>query len=299
MRRAFFLLTAFVLLLAGPLQVAATQNGSPLEKVDPLLWAPLVVRGEITQLTEEPSSFQEWGITGSISVHKLVVQTIDLRVEDIIKGSWKNDQVNVAFFKSLWGPDAQPYKIGSRVILAVYYNSNAGKLHLRNPIGLFVQDGGKWTRSSDRWQPLQDADRSMPLQQIEQRVRSTSPEAIAERAELIIVGRITAAERAESGEELSRWTLQVSEVLKGTSNAPSVDFCMVTRGSIPAWAVPVARDLQQGDTCVVFLTRRDEYWIPFAGANGMLEIDDGKVLYEGVIDIGMTWSELHNVCARS
>jgi hypothetical protein len=279
----------------------ATQGASNSSRNDPLLWAPLIIRGEIEGIDKESSSFSEWGIVAGED-HSVVVDNLAVRVDEVIKGTWKDTHIAIAAFQYHRGTNPTPYAVGNDVILAVFYNTATARFQLRNYTGLFIQDGDDWTRPDPKMYRIYVENRSATLREITRRVSSMSPLAVVGQAELVVAESVGSVERGvlgADGSESTCWSFEIAEVLKGDYCDSTVTFCMPTRRHLPDWAAPVPRYFGEGDTFVVFLRHRDDSWIPFAGVNGMLELLGDRLLYEGVVDIGTSWTQLRAACGKS
>ena len=128
----------------------------------------------------------------------------------------------------------------------------------------------------------------LSLESITYLIDRTRIPSITNEAELVVFGEVISKNRTwihgDDGKEgrFDQYTLRVESILKGEESAgPAVTFGMVTAGFYsPSWRTYIPSDLQVGEKWYVFLKRGPKGYYPFAGANGLIQMDGKALVYD-------------------
>lgn len=271
---------------------------APYQLHDPLLWGHLVVKGKVIAIREFASRTDEWGITVVGGPVTLAAENVTLDVEEVLRGKFDAKQIDIAMLKSQRSPTQTPFTNGDEVILAVNFNPTAKQYLLSNYRGILIANGSDWERPDPATYQYRIDKRRLKLPEIEARVTSMRPENISEQAEIVVIGKMRSVEKRRDNDgptERTVYTMEVTSVLKGNYDKPSIQFSMVTSGKFPDWAVPIPDGVSSGESWFVFLTRKGESLIPFAGPNGMLKVVGDRLIYDQTLDYPISRSGLANI----
>ncbi|HET6349949.1 MAG TPA: hypothetical protein VFH88_12785 [Candidatus Krumholzibacteria bacterium] len=274
----------------------ATQSmGNPYRFYDPLLWAHLVVRGEVLSITEAPSTSAEWGIRVGGQPYRITVETVVVRVSEVLKGQYVGGELPVAVFSGRHYPQPNPIKVGDEVVLAVKLNGATHRYLLENYSGLLTRRGTEWQHPDPGTYTYMADKRALSWPEVEERVASMSAQNISEQADIIVSGTLRSVSNDhEDQTTTASWKMSVDSVLKGNP-PPGIEFSMAWKGKLPAWAVPIPMQASPGQKWLVFLRRSDDKYVPFAGLNGMLREDGERLIYDDSVEYPLSRKEVSSI----
>lgn len=285
-----------LVLLAFGASATSADIGPPgaVEANDPLEYSHLIVQGTVERIGKTTTTFAEWGFESLGASKELNLTTIDLVVEAVLKGSWNNERISF----SLIGQRSRGFALGQKLIVGGHFNPVylGGSYTVVDDGAIFRLDGDGWVRQSDRLMLTGD--------QIAQRIRSTSPEAIAGRATIAVLGRVTKVEGrpwiSRDGREcpIVECTVRVERTFKG-SPGESLTFSMMSKGGCyPPWRARVPSEMSPGERWYLLLGESEDGYYPVGGVNGMFELRGDKLLYDRQIELPVQRLELERMIER-
>lgn len=286
MRAALTKILAVLVLLNGNGDANAATGGS-FAAEDPLLWAHVIVRGEILDIEDGSTTLEEWGVVSAGETLVVGIENVRVRVLETLKGASMPDTLVVSFRDSLHRPHARPYGIGNEVLLAFYYNAAVDRYQLANYRGLFVREGDDWVHPDPSQFRYSVDSRSLKYEEIRLRVESMGIASVTRSADLIVEAILTTVD--ESGDD-ECWSLTVSKVLKGNYEAGQLGFCVRVRGGNRQVQIP--RGATPGGRWLLFLAQAGGRFQPLKGKNGMLMLDGEVVLYDLAVPMPISHSQL-------
>jgi hypothetical protein len=293
-----FVVMVLLLSLSGSPACGSQSIGGSYRYYDPLLWAHLIVTGEVLAVTTSQSTTEAWGMTVSGGPTPIGIETVRIRVDSILKGVHDGGELSIAMFSGLHGNKPTPVSVGSEVLIAAFFNKKAGCYQLRNYSGLFLKDGNSWAHPDPSLYDYFADQRKMTKTAVETRVSSVAPDNLAREADIILIGTLRSISKkpqAASGSLEISWTMDIDSLLKGDYPNPSIEFSMLNGGRLPDWAVPVPQGASGGEKWIVFLTRQGNRLIPFAGLNGMLKVEGRSLIYDSTVEYKVSRESLEAV----
>ena len=283
-------LTIVVTVARGASLVATTTVGP---EYDSLLYAHLVVHGTIENVDVTYTTLADWGVKPTewarTQSQKTLVLTI--AVDEVLRGAIGDANVDVWAFESSF-PNAAP---GTDVFIAAFYNEPLGVYFIRNRGGVFTCD-------DDLCDRLDGEPDRLSAEQISAIIWPTKLEQVVSASELVVVGLVTKVEnRTEEDPDGEKYgveeiTLDVTSVLKGQLDEPSVRFSMITVGFYnPAWRGPTPGRVYVGEVWYAFLRRSELGYCPVGGLNGLLLESDDGLKYGRVAPYERSKSAVQNV----
>ncbi|MEJ2719790.1 MAG: hypothetical protein P8181_01435 [bacterium] len=287
-----------------------------------ILYGDLVVRGVITDLVPEIVSEDNYIQDTPTPEEGFPITNVDLDVLEVIKGYWPDQRLRAIVLGGY--PDGVPNDSGIIVDIlgkgyGYSYNYNVGDevilvLNYRRAMkgGSFVvaQDEGRYIKSGDEWVNQGTKDTTISLEEIRDLARSTLPQNLFEKADVVALGTVEDASLdTERYSEVSpitnlrrndiQWiTLRVSQLFKGKPEGPTIRFEMVVRGGDNlSWYRPVPT-IREGEEWLCFLKIGPDGLFPFAGVNGLLKMDGDVVWRDNYIKCKYSRSELLNLLPR-
>lgn len=174
--------------------------------------------------------------------------------------------------------------VGARVLLCADWLASLNDYFVREQTQVFIFKDGFWERMA----PPERVS-SMDMQA---RMESLRPEALAERADVVVTGRIIAlSDSVVAVDAVERGRIQKYTVV--VTSAPRSGFTGKTvRFNADMWEARFPL-VKVGEQWMVFLERRgNALWVK-AGTNGMLKVgENDQLLYDGVAPAGVSRTEL-------
>ena len=235
---------------------------------DPLVWAHLVVEGQVLDVSEFETNLGDWGgasAQGPLDIPRRATR-VRVRIDRILRGQFRGNMVTVT---SLHEPP-ELFKPKAYVIFALFFNPTANHYLLRNTEGLVLLEGRRWIRQSDGTE--------LSLESIHRRAHKMDLDNVAEQADLLVFGEIDAIRRNKRVENpnegpaiVAEYDLKIEHVSKGEFSGDVITFT-VPRMPLFPWMVPRLKTIAEGDQIFAALELRDFGYYPFAGYYGLLRL---------------------------
>jgi hypothetical protein len=259
-----------------------------VESYDPLQHSHLIVRGIVTDIRQERSSFGKWGIVPQGSPQSSVpmqVTKVFVTISDLLKGTWAED--NVAFALSLQGEDVL-FGLDQEFIICGKWQgrSDGGVFVTGSHLGVYRKEGFSWVRRvmDVAITPAE----TLTNDQVIQRIRQSSLGNVTHAADVIARGTIIAAWESsyDAGSGLvgamRHYKLRVADALKGIVSEEYVEFVVprIDVSYVPKWYRDVPRGIGTQQEWLVFLRRDERGMYPFAGTNSLLKVEGEELIYD-------------------
>lgn len=252
----------------------------------PLLYYDRVVCGKVTSasiteigaadLTMDPPELRAKAGNPPITVVR-----VSMNVSEVLRGTQELGEQSFLVVGNV-GEALDIYKSGAELLTCLKYHPLLKVYCQTSSYGIYMKDGSAWTsKVTARGQ------RTFSDRDIRTRISSVDLENVASAAELIIKGKVQAVATSEvtgpdgSTAEMLTIQLNVQSVEKGSFSDDVIEVKALVSGMyLPAWRKHVPTSFAKGQQWLCFLQRNEVGWYPFAGTNGMLEIVEGKYIYD-------------------
>ena len=262
---------------------------------DPLLFDDLIVRGVVQSTSLITIERGEWSpTTPDIAHESMVMMTVQMDVLEVLKGHSEKKQL--AFYHALTANLLGAVKQGGELILCLQIADffRPGSYALYSPDGVFASGEGGWVRWSDH--------ERLTTYEITERIKESDVEHLIEEAEVIAVGVVTSIRDVRlPGQRVDdlEYTLRIESLLKGTVEENIIKF-VAHKWVLPEpWIPYTPWVIELNQKWYVFLKKRDSYYYPFAGANGLLRIDKGNLVYDNRVEHEYGKAELDRLVSKS
>lgn len=277
------LLASMMMVLASSRTHGAVSAGNA-ERCDPLLTTHLVVRGTVTNVTQQLVTLAEWGLVppnDRVADVKIHVVLIHVSVADVLKGKWTEREIvfRVRDQPSLLKPG------NDYIICALWKKLKTGGVYVTEPAL------GWYSKNADKWVDCKSVEGSQPEEfsgdEIVSRIRAVDVDHVTASADVIARGVIV--KRWVSNFELDghagrllNFEMQTNEILKGHANGGVVRFVVPDPGAefVPSWYRCIPTGVAVGQQWFVFLREGQLGLYPFAGLNGLLRVDGNDLIYD-------------------
>ena len=260
-----------------------------------LFYSDLVIRGVIEHFVTKRVPWEDVDPTlpDLLKGLKILEAFATIRVMEIVKGNYKDDQITILIPWSHAG-QKRNYSVGDSIIISLVYKKKVlnGIYRFWGDDGRFMYQDGKWVNQSTL--------RSFTLEKIKSMLAPTKLENVIKSADLIVVGKITGIKHSfyigPGGKDVLAYiTMKVEEVKKGSLEGTQVPFRMLGNGSNwPAWKQkpPIVK---KGERWYVFLKKDADGYYPHAGVNGAFKIEGDKLIYDGRTEYKFKKSEIDKI----
>ncbi len=271
----------------------------PPQYWDPLLWAHLIVRGVVEEVTWKIMPASEWLPASSLPEGKsFAVGLARVRIADVLKGKAPGPVLDV------WALDDDLRSLldkGQQVVVCCYFNPqfHHGIYLVYGSYDFYALQGGRWIRGvrvmSGVLPPppgeklaTSTLSTDFSLAEIMDRVRQTEAPALARAADCVAIGVVSAVgDTIVEGQSANVVSLATESTLKGPPTVNGLTFVMTTNGrSFGTWASYLPWVPTRGQRLFVFLKRGSVGLYAFAGINSVLQLDGDRVVVDRVAQYG-------------
>jgi hypothetical protein len=240
---------------------------------DPLRYAHIVVRGRITTVTAESVPATKCGYKES---GNKTVDVITLMGARTLRGT--DSPGNIVAWSDLVVGDL----VGREAVLCAKWIPPLGSYLVGYGGACLVEtQDGTWARY--------DGSETITTEELDARLLSTRPEAVARSAGIAVIGKVVSV--ADSvldvdGHMMSirRVGLRIEQLIKGQYDGSIIDFVVVLAGGgyAPPWRTATPTEFDIGEEWIAFLARGPGFYYPSAGMNGLLRVQGDTLLYDRV-----------------
>lgn len=274
--------------------VSATQTPSHLNSAAiyvPLEDSHLIVRGQIVNVTVERKTLGEWGAVEQddrAALWPIDIASITVLVRETLKGTWKFDEIT---FHTRGKGDL--FTEGREMIICA-----RKRMHNGSEIWTAGEHLGLYSRSKgNRWTLVTTdaalrASETLSYEALVGRIRHVDLPNVVAASDIVAKGVIASVEEASYSSsdgragKLTRYTLRVEELLKGSSTSGLIEFVVphIDASYVPSWTRLVPVGISKGQEWYVFLRMGDLGAYAFAGPNSLLLLDGNRLVFDMTVD---------------
>ncbi len=267
--------------------VATTKNPamSGIVEYEPLQDSHLIVRGTIAAVRQESVNLADWFSKNPSEDDSRIyrqMETIEVVVAEVLKGTMPDAQIKFMV------ADGWSFTGGQEVIICAkrIQGRNDAAFFTNVYIGMYVRGGGDvWTRClASKAQP----EETLTSSEVRRKIQEGDLSSVSRAAELVVRGTITSTAESSFATvdgktgKLMRYTLSVSEVMKGRIPGDEVEFVVpkVNASYVPVWYRAVPRGIDVGQEWIVLLRESELGYYLFSGPNSALMVKGEDLIYD-------------------
>ena len=302
-------IAACTLIVSGGISAEPADTLTVEDVYDSFIDEDFVVEGTveaIVRIKVLPNDFTP-GIKGN---RKIPMARVTFNVSQVLIGELDKGEITVVGMDACRQDYVFDLGVGDRYILALHYTdrgafNKGGTYPLRRDDSRFLIERDRWFRGrKGDFMGMGRLDDLYPA--IEEIGKMRSIESISSEADVIVRGTVIDAWNEDEGTvteqtmHVRHVELKLGAVLKGSIAADDFTFQMLPYVNYrPPW-FKIVSVVSPGEEWIVFLKRIPEIgYYPFAGKNGMFEVEDGRLIRDHRVVLKRTAEQLERDIARA
>jgi len=239
------------------------------------------------------------------------VTILTVRIHSVLRGEPAGDEMEILAFGGThavdrdtrgpivhYGAHTMDHEVGDELLVPLEYLAE-----VRGGMYLLLTDPGQFRNVNGAFQNKQVPPRIVTVDEIRLLLGEAALSRVLENATVGLEGTVLEIQREQlegryRRNEIAYVTMQTEDVFKGAPGDGTIEFRMITRGTDD----PIRRvvpDMQVGEDWIVFLVRDDTGYFPAAGANGMFQIIDDRIVRNNRVELkGAEKKQLHAIIER-